>query len=109
MVVSGGGSICSSPGSSFLQVPKIVNLQPESRYELQLESALYSPLIRVTPPSLHSSMSMSNVSTVVAQIETNIPPADTPEASKSNISLNTVVKDNLDVRIDTSEPAEQQP
>lgn len=68
--------------------------------------APYSPIIKVTPPSLHSSISMSNVSTVVAQIETNIPPTDTPDTCKSNISLNSVIKDNLDVRIDDSSECE---
>lgn len=86
--------------NSFLQVPNIVNLQPESRYQTEEDSSNPSLIIRVTPPSLHSSISMSNVSTVVAQIETNIPnELDTKETISNNKS-----KDNLDVRIDSMNP-----
>lgn len=86
--------------NSFLQVPNIVNLQPESRYQPKEDSSNSPLIIRVTPPSLHSSISMSNVSTVVAQIETNIPnELDTKETISNNKS-----KDNLDVRIDSMNP-----
>lgn len=84
--------------ASFLQVPNIVNLQPESRYQVEQDQSC-SPIIRVTPPSLHGSISMSNVSTVVVQIETNIP---SDIETKSNISINSF-KDNLDVRIDDND------
>lgn len=83
-----------------MQVPNLTNLNPESRYEQESDNYVHSPIIKVTPPSLHSSVSMSNVSTVVAQIETNIP-ADTD--SKENISANSKIKDNLDVRIQSNE------
>ncbi len=44
-------------------------------------------------------MSMTNISTVVAQVETNIP---NEHETKSNISINNI-KDNLDVRIEKSD------
>ncbi|XP_065204837.1 voltage-dependent T-type calcium channel subunit alpha-1H-like isoform X2 [Planococcus citri] len=99
-LVDQSGCDSASGSGSYLQVPNL-NLCPESRYERERDSDNYvhSPIIKVTPPSLHSSVSLSNVSTVVAQIETNIP-ADT-ENTKPNISANK--KDNLDVRIEDEE------
>lgn len=91
--------------NSFLQVPNIVNLHPESRYQTEQDS-FAGPSIRVTPPSLHSSMSMSNVSTVVAQIETNIP-TELSDTISQNISISKA-KDNLDVRIDSVDTVDEE-